>query len=150
MKSEEGLELDLESMQELCFKAIHKAWSAYTKYLKMQVIDKGLTLYCTVLGLFSSVRSIKLLEGIDEDDSRVCFSPLPDLLQTYNFLYNSQLPTNLPCFEYNELAIRQVVDRVNRVNYNSIAQAAGITETSMVYILKQIFIAIETAMRKNY
>jgi len=39
---------------------------------------------------------------------------------------------------------------VDRVDYRAIAASADLTEASLKFIFKQILIAVETAMRKNY
>jgi hypothetical protein len=44
-----------EELLVACFKQYQKAWLAYTKYLKHQVITKKMAVQCQVFGLFSDL-----------------------------------------------------------------------------------------------
>ena len=101
------------------------------------------------MGTFSQIKNIRF-EGMDQEDGRVCYAPLPEMLHSYNFNYTSQLPTNFPSVDHKELLIRQIVDKVNKVDYRTIANSAELSETALICILRQILTAVETAMRKNY
>lgn len=40
--------------------------------------------------------------------------------------------------------------KLHKVNYSSIAQAADLSEASLMYILKQVILAVESCIRKDY
>ena len=40
--------------------------------------------------------------------------------------------------------------KISRVDYATVAKHANMSESTLMYILKQVVMAVETAMRKNY
>jgi len=78
--------------------------------------------------------------------------PSPDTITQFNFVYEASPPVNLTPMTLKELKIRKIISPqdVQKVSYGSIAQTVEITEAALVYILKQIIMAIETAMHQDY
>lgn len=136
-------------MNELCFRQFHRAWIAYSKYCRHQVQDKGLFLTCGIFGAFSLTKNLARLAA---GDSRVCYIPTPEILSSHNFNYETRLPTNFEPCSADSLVKRGELDseKVHKVNYGAIARAADMNDSQLVYILKQIMMAIESAIRKEY
>jgi len=53
---------------------------------------------------------------------------------------------------YKEIKFRHIFadEKLHRINYQAIAHSAEMTETALLFILRQILMAVETAMRKDY
>ena len=73
MKSEDGMqELDLESLQEMCYKTFYRSWAAYTKYLRSLVLDKDKVVFCSIMGCFGLVKNLS--DPIEvKSDKTVCY-----------------------------------------------------------------------------
>ena len=152
MKTEDGIrDHDTEVLQEMCYKAFYRSWAAYTKYLRSLVLDKDKVVVCSVVGCFGLVKNLSEQIAL-KSEKTVCYAASPELLQQYGFKTDYSHAYNLQSANFKDIKYRHVFnnDKLHTVNYGAIAQAADITETTLMYILRQILMAIETAVRKDY
>lgn len=60
------------------------------------------------------------------------------------------MPTNLEPCSAESLVKMGEVENLHKANYGSIAKAADMSEQALIYILRQIIMAVESATRKEY
>ena len=131
-------DLGQEELHEKCYKHFYKVWSAYTKYLKSQVIEKEVALVCNLFGVFTKNTNITLPELCASPDERISYIPSPEFVQGIHLSYAASLPTNLPCMDLKEIKMRKVIDqtKVRRTDFAAIAKASDVSEHSVLYTLK--------------
>ena len=78
--------------------------------------------------------------------------PNYDTLKSQGHKFRENYPTCLPAYTPQEIKLRNVFEAtsIERINYDSIAQACQVTEPVVIYILKQILHAIDMASIKDY
>jgi hypothetical protein len=80
--------LTAEQQTELCLRTFQKAWIAYTKYLKHELITKRMVVQCPYFGSFSQIANF------EHGDTRIAYGPPLDFLNLCE--YEVKLPTNQP------------------------------------------------------
>lgn len=101
-----------------------------------QVVINKKVVQCLLLGTWMMSSHLKN----PETDSCVCYSP-PAQLLTENVEYTPHPPMTLPATKPDEL--RALTEsEITKLSYAAVAKAANTTEATVIYVLKQVLVAL--------
>ena len=109
--------------------------------------DRNQLVYCKVYGSFCKAC---ILFPDSPEDSRVCFIPNREFLREHHLEYTVKSPTNFDLVPLDYIVKSGRVSSVKHFDYQSVAQAAKLTQDVLVYILKQVVAATVQAAHKEY
>jgi hypothetical protein len=119
-----GSETQEESLKlQKCYSRFLKAWTAYSKYLKTQVLEANQFVYCQYVGSFFKLN----LVDHSADDQSVCFMPNREMLHDKGVEYSAKRPCNYEVVPVDSLLKSGVIRAVHRVNYKQIARACAVS-----------------------
>lgn len=145
--------MDVQTERISVYKLFAKVWSAYCKTLVKEVLHNEKTIVCPILGIFSPMKNLTSFDEVSSDQNKsLCYMPSQLLATNQVFSYKAQPPINL---EYTSLDVLKSMSifkskALERIPFHKMAKATETIEQTIVYVLKQIVMAVEHTMETGY
>ena len=116
---------------------------------------------CPIFGIFSPIKNFTNSDELDElmyeddvqpESKQVCFIPSPLLESNELFSYEPKRPFNVPYRAPDLIKTTNMfkAGTIERVPFSLVSKMADTSEATIMYILKQVVMAIEHTMETGY
>ena len=139
-----------EKMRVQAYKLFTRTWSAYCRQIMKDVVVNSKAVLCPVFGIYAQAKTLR--QGDDGDGQKLVYMPSHILMNSEHFAYEAKPPANLAYTTNEVLKSNRLFKEgtLERINMAAIAKAAEIPEQTIIYILKQIVLAVESTIEQGY